>query len=234
MNAAAGKLSAWLSVHDVMPESLDRVDAIVQRLEGAGHQHVTLLIVPGKDWSRSDLAKLRAWDARGHRLAGHGWHHVARSERTLYHKLHALVLSRDAAEHLSQSRDALLDLLARNYSWFAQHDLPSPNLYVPPAWAAGRVGYRDVAAAGFDWLETLTGLRHCVSGDFQSLPLVGFEADTVARARGLRRFNAVMEKLASPRRPLRVSIHPYDFDYHLAQDLSALIERVEHRCIQVV
>src|SRR5699024_9738551 len=118
---------------------------------------VTLLIVPGRDWQKPDLARLRAWIDDGHRLAGHGWHHRARRIEGLKHRVHSLLVSRGCAEHLALDRNGIVDLIARNRHWFSDHDLPAPELYVPPAWALGPVRAADLETTGFTRVETISG-----------------------------------------------------------------------------
>jgi len=52
------------SVHDVMPETLSRVEHLTARLENAGLQPVLLLVVPGRNWQEADLARLRTLAGR--------------------------------------------------------------------------------------------------------------------------------------------------------------------------
>lgn len=208
-----------LSVHDVMPEQLQRVGAILDRLESRA-LHATLLVVPGKPWRDCDIDCLRAWAARGHRLAAHGWTHRARRVRGLRHRLHAQLISRDAAEHLALSRRELQALLQRSHDWFGEHELSPPSMYVPPAWAMGALGRRDLSKAPFRLYECLSGVIHARSGRLLHLPLIGFEADTTARAASLTLWNRT-QHIAARRwqRPLRISIHPRDPELRLAPSL---------------
>jgi hypothetical protein len=95
-----------------------------------------LLVVPGREWRETDLRRLHEWQACGAELVAHGWLHRTRPRR-LYHRLHAAFFSRDVAEHLALPADGVLDLMRASHDWFAAHDLPSPQTYIPPAWALG-------------------------------------------------------------------------------------------------
>lgn len=215
-----------VSIHDVMPATLGRVETIFDQLTRAGLLPATLLVVPGRGWRAAELDRLRALVDYGARLAGHGWCHEARHIRGLKHRLHSLLISRHAAEHLSLSRFGILRLMLRNYRWFGQHDLPAPALYVPPAWAMGPVPHRLLARLPFAFHETLTGVYSTAAGRMHWLPLAGFEADTVLRAAFVRPFNSVnaMGSRAG-NRPLRLGIHPFDFELKLAASLDQWIER---------
>jgi len=207
------------SVHDVMPETLSRVEHLTARLENAGLQPVLLLVVPGRNWQEADLARLRTLAGRGHELAGHGWHHAIEGYRNIYHRLHGLLLSRRAAEHLALDGKAIADLIRACRRWFDRHDLPAPRTYVPPAWAIGTIGRHELANLGFRYYETLTGIYDVETDRMQRLPLLGFEADTKGRRTALRASNALNLLLARCTGRARLAIHPYDAELLLADDL---------------
>ena len=215
-----------VSIHDVMPATLGRVEEIFSRLAEAGLLPLTLLVVPGPGWGADELAKLRRLVARGALLAGHGWCHEVRHIRGFKHRLHSLLISRRTAEHLALSRPAILRLMLRNYRWFGRNDLPAPALYVPPAWAMGSVPHRLLDRLPFSFHETLAGVYATASRQMHRLPMAGFEADTALRAAIVGPFNAanaVGSRLLG--RPLRLGIHPFDFELKLAGSLAQWVER---------
>lgn len=213
-----------VSIHDVMPATLNRVERIFARLVEARLLPVTLLVVPGTGWRDQDLTRLRAMLAAGAQPAGHGWRHEVRHVRGFRHRLHSALISRRAGEHLALSRHAILRLMLRNHSWFGDHGLPQPVLYVPPAWAMGAVPRNTLDRLPFDLFETLAGVYDARSRRFHRLPLVGFEADTGLRAISVRSSNRLNRGLArASGRPLRLGIHPDDFELKLADDLEAMI-----------
>lgn len=221
-------LPALLSIHDVMPETLDRVEGILSLLRENRLSPCTLLVVPGKDWSEPDLARLRAWEREGWPLAAHGWKHKADKIVGWFHRLHSLVLSRDVAEHLERDSKGILALMARSGEWFAENGFPRPGLYVPPAWALGFLDARDRSAVPFVMIETLSGISRFPGRRrrYHRLPLCGYEADTAGRALFLRCFNASQRLLArSSGRPLRISIHPDDLSLHLGKSLRRDLRR---------
>jgi predicted deacetylase len=216
---------AMISVHDVMPETLGRVREILSLLEGAGVPPATLLVVPGKPWSRREIRCLRSLAERGHPLAGHGWVHKAPAgARTFYHRFHGRLISRDEAEHLSRPRAELSKLIQRCHAWFPSAGLPEPSLYVPPAWALGALALSDLTALPFRRYEVLRGFLDVRSRRFRWLPLAGFEADTTFRKVGLRLWNG-LNRTVSRRLgiPLRISIHPGDLKLLLREDLRRMV-----------
>ncbi len=221
-------LHALVSIHDVMPQTLPQCAALLEPLLARNNGPITLLVVPGRPWQASDLDLLRDWQRAGCLLAGHGWTHEVMHIRSLHHRLHSLLLSRRAAEHLSHDEDSLFALMQRCYDWFIEHDLQAPDLYVPPAWALGPVSHSRLASLPFTLLEVLSGVIRVADQQLLSLPLTGYEADNSWRALTLRPWNRLNEKRAvATGKPLRVGIHPYDDQLRLRQQLWQQLARCD-------
>lgn len=216
---------ALVSIHDVMPDTIDRVQRILDWLDARGAPPPLLLVVPGKPWSTAGLQRLAAWNTEGCALAAHGWNHQTQPRKP-YHRLHAALLSRNVAEHLDHGATGVVDLMRRSHAWFAQNGLPAPEVYVPPAWALGKVSSTALEALPFRVIETTRGLVFPGAGR-RILPLAGFEADTAWREAFLRRWNRAQSRRATRSgRPLRISIHPDDLELRLADQMDTLIRGV--------
>ncbi len=228
MSESFKRLSVIVSIHDVMPETLRDVDNILDWLEAHCAGPVTLLVVPGRNWKSWQLDWLREQQLKGVTLAGHGWQHGVDQRRTLYHKLHGMLLSRMAAEHLLLDEQGIVDLINRCFDWFVAHDFLPPSLYVPPAWAMGRIRTGRLDSLPFRLYESLSGI-YCTSGRSAiSLPLAGYEADTALRAGFLVAWNRVNELRARRcGKPLRISIHPGDLTLRLSTSLAAQLRAAE-------
>ncbi|MEE4638998.1 MAG: polysaccharide deacetylase family protein [Wenzhouxiangella sp.] len=214
-----------VSIHDVMPATLDRTLAIFERLQTNRLMPVTLLVVPGSGWDARGIDVLKTMVAEGAELAGHGWRHEVRRIRGVRHWLHSRLISRRAAEHLALSRAGVLRLMLRNRAWFGRHGLPAPALYVPPAWAMGPIPHSLLDRLPFDFHETLSGVYDARRKQFHRLPMAGFETDTALRASFVAGFNSLNRTWArSGGRPLRLGIHPFDFDLRLADSLKGWID----------
>lgn len=208
-----------------MPETWDHVRQVIDLLEALDAAPVTLLVVPGSGWDAAGVDALGELQARGYVLAGHGWRHQCGPKTTLYHRIHGAVLSRNVAEHLSRPAAGIVEMMSACHAWFAEHGLEPPTLYVPPAWAMGPVPRSELDALPFRYYETLTGVYDSEIGRFIPLPLTGYEADTHFRAWVLRGVNGLNRMLAQATGwPLRISIHPFDLTYHLAEDLHRLLQ----------
>jgi hypothetical protein len=136
-----------------------------------------------------------------------------------------MFFSRDVAEHLGKTEPQVREIVERGARWFTEAGLGPPTVYVPPAWAMGELPLRAFGETNYRWVETLTGIYSVRGKRFHRLPLVGFEADTAARARALGGLNRINHLLATATgRSLRVAIHPRDFDLLLARDLERMID----------
>lgn len=220
-------MRSLVSIHDVMPETLFQVENWIDRLQAAGHSEITLLVVPGRAWESAQVALLRSWQESGIELAAHGWqHHVEHIER-LFHRLHSAFISRHAAEHLALDPDQIVALMQESAQWFSRNGLLAPTTYVPPAWALGAVPNDRLSLTPYNLVETTFGVIDTASGCMRRLPLVGFQADTRARAGFLGIWNRI--QLAWARRAgeaLRVGIHPADDQLLLSEQLDGLLSRI--------
>ena len=44
-----------ISIHDIMPHTLDKIKIIIKKLEKVKCSPPTLLVVPGKNWNKNDI-----------------------------------------------------------------------------------------------------------------------------------------------------------------------------------
>ena len=223
-----GQLTGLVSIHDVMPDTLPRVRQLLARLQELGVDKITLLVVPGKNWSDDNLQTLRDWQQAGIHLAGHGWSHQAGKPRSIYHRLHSLLLSRLAAEHLSLQREQIAQLIRDCFQWFRENNLATPSLYVPPAWALGSLPRNQLAELPFRQVELLSGVIASGNNRMRRLPLTGYEADTAWRAFSLGKWNQWnLRRARSSGKPLRIGIHPFDEEYRLRDQMYGQVQACE-------
>ncbi|NBB80203.1 MAG: DUF2334 domain-containing protein [Verrucomicrobia bacterium] len=223
-------MNGLVSIHDLMPETMDRVEAILDWLEQRSVPPATLLVVPGKPWTSNGLSRLRELAEAGHELAAHGWQHRTQPRR-FWHRLHATFVSHNVAEHLNLDSAEITELMLRSFAWFPENGLPSPRLYVPPAWALGNISAKHLAQLPYHNIETTFGiLQRNQEGIYQMqrLPLSGYEADTDIRAAFLRKWNTCQARSAKmTNRPLRISIHPDDPGLPLRNQMQAQILMID-------
>ncbi len=209
-----------------MPHTLDQVGHLVDLLRRLNVYPATLLVVGGLPWQSHQIEQLKEWRREGWIMAGHGWVHRAERIDTAYHRVHSTLLSRDVAEHLSRPSMEAARIVRQSYQWLRKNDLGTPSLYVPPAWALGALSRRQLARLPYQAYESLAGVYTKKGKRFRMLPLVGFEADTRARAAALRPWNKANEWAARwTGTPLRISLHPNDLDLHLGRDIERILRR---------
>lgn len=220
-------MKSLVSIHDVSPRTLPDVIRVVELMDSLRLAPAPLLLCAGSPWQSRDLATVRQLAEKGHPLVAHGWTHEARAIRGMRHRLHALLLSRNVAEHLSLSDCEINELLQRCSEWFEARSLPAPAMYVPPAWALGPVTKEQLQQSPFRWFETLSGIYDSQVDRFQWLPLLGFQADTRARKLVLRVLNGANVSLARwSGRAVRVAIHPEDQRLLMGGELARLLGRL--------
>ena len=214
----AVQLRALISIHDVMPTNLGEVGQLIELCAGHHIRHPTLLVVPGRGWSEDQLGQLHLWQKHGCELACHGWSHRCAEIKGLKHYVHSRLLSRDVAEHLSLARGEVLDLMHRCATWFADHQFGVPDLYVPPAWALGKLRASDLVNQPFTMVETLTRI-HFANGHHCRLPLLSFNAHSPSRKYFLVWLNSLTRRSLRQTSLVRIAIHPTDHRLLLHGDL---------------
>lgn len=216
-------MKALISIHDVMPNTMTEVAEILEICYSLRIKLVTLLVVPGLNWQPEQIDQLRKWEKSNCELAAHGWVHRCSSKKSLWHHLHSLILSRNVAEHLSLKSIDITELMYKSSNWFIENGFNQPSLYVPPAWALGKISKSAIRASKYSQVETISGVIFTKHGLKMRLPLVGFEADTFTRELALRFLNGLSLRIPTTR-PLRVSIHPYDHKLRLSEYLQTVLK----------
>lgn len=158
-----------------MPHTMNKVNEIIHRLDKRLKTNLILLVVPGCRWSDNEIAKLKQYQDEGIYLAGHGWHHRAIKVNSFYHRLHSLLISRKAAEHLSLPSIEIFQLIENCYQWFIDKGFKSPELYVPPAWAMGRITLQHLSRSSFRYFENTTGLIDSSGEEKKCCPWLGLK-----------------------------------------------------------
>ena len=216
----------YISIHDVRPDNIDAIKNIKQLLNNQYNIHkICLLVIPGCKWNHIQIEQLKKWQSDHCQIAAHGWEHVSDNKKSLYHLLHALIISGNSAEHLSKHSWDILNLMKKSYDWFVSNGFTPPRLYVPPAWALGKIKTEDLLNLPFKNFECTTGVLH--KGKYKFLPLVGFIATSQARAYLQKFFNFLNFQMAKMIGVIRISIHPEDFDHYLSNDANKYLSRIK-------
>lgn len=219
-----------LSIHDVMPETFWNVSMILDRYFEIPEFAPDLLIVPGCHWECKHIDQILKWAERGCNLVAHGWNHRIERYGGLFHRLHSVLISRQVAEHLQFKSHEIRSLMQDSFAWFSKTGLPEPVYYVPPAWALGSIRPEDLKTTPYSKVEVMRGFIDTQNAKLVPAPVLGYEADTAFRAWFLKIWNQQAINTANRHHQLlRVSIHPYDFEYLLKSDLEALLKHLRRK-----
>ncbi|WP_206054911.1 hypothetical protein [Nitrosococcus wardiae] len=120
---------------------------------------LTRVLFAGRLATEKNVAAAKFLSSLEFCIAGHGWSHRVERIGGLRHCLHSLLLSRKAGEHLAleDEDNDIAHLIARCHAWFQDHRLGSPDLYVPPAWAMGRLKWERLRSFPFRYYEVFGG-----------------------------------------------------------------------------
>ena len=106
----------YVSIHDAAPDNLNEIENIIHSLQNLyGINKICILVIPGLDWNHHQINKLKSWQIKGIEIAAHGWVHKTENIKTLYHKIHSLILSANCAEHLSKKRQDVFKIIKQSY-----------------------------------------------------------------------------------------------------------------------
>ena len=217
-------MKSYISIHDVAPYNMDNIENIIHILKNQFNiNKICILVIPGLDWNNKQIKKLCSWQNEGIEIAAHGWKHKAKSNKSIYHKIHSTIMSANCAEHLSRDRKTIFNIMEKSYEWFVENGLQKPRLYVPPAWALGNITREDLSHLGFTHYECTTGLIY--NKKYHFIPLVGFEEKTLIKAMLRRFFNYFNHFIACFIGTIRIAIHPDDFKLYLKNDAIKYLSR---------
>ena len=211
-------MKSYISIHDASPQNLSNIEKNIFTLKNKFQiSKICLLVIPGLDWNQKQINKLKLWQKNGIQIAAHGWKHTAQSKKTLYHKIHSVIISNNCAEHLSKNKQEILTIINDSYNWFISNGFQKPILYVPPAWALGKIKKDDVNRTKFTHFECTTGILH--KQKYYFLPLLGFEEKTYLGSKIRQFFNYLNFFFAYFIGVIRIAIHPNDFNLQLKDDI---------------
>tara|TARA_B100000945_G_scaffold320668_1_gene331504 strand:- start:3141 stop:3827 length:687 start_codon:yes stop_codon:yes gene_type:complete len=217
----------YISIHDVMPNNLDSIEHIINKINKQYNiKKICLLVVPGLNWKKEQITILKKLQKNGIEIAAHGWIHKANNKKSFYHLIHSLFISKNAAEHLTKSQFSVLKLICQSHKWFIRNNFIKPTLYVPPAWALGNIKLSYLKKLPFNNYECTTGVY--IKNKYRFLPLIGFEATSPFRAFFLRIFNFINFQFGKLFGIIRISIHPNDFNLYLSNDIDQYLRHCKH------
>ena len=211
-------MKSYISIHDVAPHNLGDIENIIQILINQFYiNKICILVIPGLNWKKHQIQKLRSWQNDCIEIAAHGWNHQAEPTKSFYHKIHSVIMSDNCAEHLSKDKKTIFNIMKNSYDWFIINGFQKPRLYVPPAWALGKIKTQDLSQFNFTHFECTTGVIY--NKKYRFVPLLGFEERTIIKSLVRRFFNFLNYFMAYFTGIIRIAIHPDDFNLYLKKDV---------------
>lgn len=132
-------------------------------------------------------------------------------------------MSANCAEHLSKNKQEIIHLINDSYNWFIDNGFKKPLLYVPPAWALGKISKIDLNQLPFLYFECTTGFIS--NKKYRFLPLLGFEEKTYWGAKIRQFFNTLNFIIGKFKGIIRIAIHPNDFNLYLKNDIKKYLHK---------
>lgn len=213
-----------ISISSVKPETLDQVDQLLAAVRDHGIRKTTLFVETEAHWATRDVDRLRRWRDKGVAFGGQGLSQssipVKHWKKPRWRRVH----STDTGIQSERTEANCVELIARCAEWFQSQRLARPNVYATPEWTLDRLSVSQLNRLPFRMYESRQGVIDINCRRMYSLPSVSFEADSWFRSFALRSVNASNRAAAViSRRPLRVSLHPYDLTLRLHDDVIRLL-----------
>lgn len=71
----------YVSIHDASPHNLNNIDNIIDILHSKFNiKKICILVIPGLNWNKKQIKKLKSWEHNGIQIAAHGWIHKSQKK----------------------------------------------------------------------------------------------------------------------------------------------------------
>jgi len=237
-------LQALVSLHDVTPAHLDRLERAETLLRETGVPHVAYFLVP--DFHRTHPiagdASFMAWCRRPRPYSIewvlHGYYHledpttsassrwsaaIARRTMTAGEGEFLALRTNEQRERLIRGRDAVESIAG-----------VAPRVFVAPAWLFDETLPRLLGELGFCYTEDHLAVMDVQSGDRRRCPAVTGATRSTIRRVSSRVVCPIAYAIARRLGPVRIAIHPFDLDHPRTADQSRrlIADAVAHHAIR--
>ncbi len=214
---------ALLSLHDVTPFHLPRLQRAEAVLEDLGVEQVAYLLIPDyHGFSRADTPEFIDWCRRERPFKVewvlHGYYHREtepgrRSRGPLGTRLKRRFATGGEGEFLSLHPTEARSRVEDGIEMFERVIGDQPRGFVPPAW----LHTDDLAAvlyeAGFDFWESRAAVHDLRSNVDIAAPVITWATRTLPRRWTSIGGTPILRRLYRRRALLRLAVHPFDFDF---------------------
>jgi len=221
-------LQALVSLHDVTPAHLDRLDRAEALFREAGVAHVAYFLVPDFHRAHSIAADtaFKAWCARPRPYSIewvlHGYYHLedakASQSRRLSAEIARQTMTAGEGEFLALSACEQRERLIRGREAFESIVGVAPRVFVAPAWLFQKTLPPLLAELGFRYTEDHLAVRDVQAGASRRCPAVTWATRSTIRRVGSRVVCPIAYEIARRLGPLRIAVHPLDLDHARTAD----------------
>lgn len=209
-----------ISIHDVHPDTAEKVTDILEDLEQSGIPRVSLLVVPDYHGNQKIATepKFCQWmnqqRAKGHEIVLHGYFHSyspSERDRGILQHIMTQIYTAGEGEFYDLSYEAAQAKLRLGNAMLA--GMGGAQGFIAPAWLLGREAERAVADAGFLYTVRLASVTDLRRQTVHKVPTLAYSTRSVWRRRVSLLWNPLLKYLTAPSPVLRVSIHPPDWEF---------------------
>lgn len=218
-------LKMLVSIHDVTPWHLERIERAERVLADLGIDRVTYMLVPNfhgrapiardadfRVWCRADRPFLIDWFLHGY------FHHVlvaglaATRRPTIRERLVAGVMTSGEGEFQTLREDGIRARLQNGCRSVHASVGHRPAGFVAPAWLFNDDLAPALKSSGFRFTEDHTHVWDVQTGMRVSCPAITWASRTALRRQGSRMLSAWLSRRWGSLPAVRVALHPSDFD----------------------
>ena len=93
-------MKSYISIHDASPYNLVNIETIISTLQNQYCiNKICILVIPGLNWNKEHLQKLKGWQNDGIEIAAHGWNHKRPLEMDKDSFYHDLIKTKETIEN---------------------------------------------------------------------------------------------------------------------------------------
>jgi predicted deacetylase len=226
-------LQVLVSLHDVTPAHLERLERAEALFTECGVGRVAYLLVPdyhgthpiaGDDAFRQWCARARRYDIE---WVLHGYYHLESTPASSHPRawLARRTMTAGEGEFLALPADEQRNRLLRGLDASAALGF-RPRAFVPPAWLANTSLHDALREAGLRYTEDHVRVFDVVTGTARTAPAISWATRTLVRRVGSRVVCPSLAWLTRNAPAIRIAVHPFDMDHpRTADQIRRTLER---------
>ncbi len=209
-----------VSIHDVTPATMPRVEMILAELDKLRIRRTSLLVIPNYHERLPILEhphfieKMKALAVKGHDVVLHGYFHKRKRRRgeSFLKRLMTRVYTSNEGEFYDISEERAMEKILQGLSDLRSCGL-NPNGFVAPAWLLSAGGESAARTLGLQFTNRLGSTLDLQQGTLIKSQSLVWSVRSPLRVATSIKWNRNLEARLKPNPLMRMSIHPVDFDH---------------------